>query len=295
MKIILALLLISGIFSYAAFAQEIKIGEPAVQQVSVRISENGDVHVTHEVQKTKSPKQVEFLSPDFTNFTIIDDEGAEPMYAEAGGENPGIVLFPTNEDVIIEYDIEGIVQEKGGLWSWDYIYLADTSFFLPEGVDLFYVNGNLVRLGDQKGFLCHGCQAKLEYELEPTILTEQVSWEGKTFDVKIITQTDISDLTLDQPNKILSFDVTEPNKYVTLIIPRDLLWNPYEVSLNDKLILKQERVDSDNNVWLHIIPNETGTVTILGVSVVPEFPLAAVLVLSVSMVAVLYVNRLNRH
>jgi predicted secreted protein with PEFG-CTERM motif len=295
MKIILALLLVSGIFSYAAFAQEIKIGEPAVQQVSIRISENGDAHVTHEVKKTKTPKQVEFLSPDFTNFTIIDDEGAEPMYAEAGGENPGIVLFPTNEDVIIEYDIEGIVQEKGGLWMWDYVYLADTSFFLPEGVDLFYVNENLVRLGDQKGFLCHGCQVKLEYELEPTILTKQLSWEGKTFDVKIITQTDISDLALDQPKKTISFDVTEPNKYVTLIIPRDLLWNPYEVSLNDKLILKQERVDSDNNVWLHIIPNETGTVTILGVSVVPEFPLAAVLVLSASMAAVLYVNRLNRH
>ncbi|MBM3905051.1 MAG: hypothetical protein FJ357_07975, partial [Thaumarchaeota archaeon] len=102
MKVILAILLISGIFSYSAFAQEIKIGEPAVQQVSVRISENGDVHVTHEVQKTKTPRQVEFLSPDYTNFTIIDDEGEEPMYAEVSDKNPGILLFPSGEDITIE-------------------------------------------------------------------------------------------------------------------------------------------------------------------------------------------------
>lgn len=294
MKAILAILLLSSIFSYSAFAQEIKIGEPAVQQVSIRISENGDVHVIHEIKKSNSPKQVEFLSPDFTNFTIIDDEGEEPMYAEAGGENPGIVLFPTSEDITIEYDIEGIIQEKNGLWMWDYVYLAQTAFYLPQGVDLFYVNESLVRLGDQKGFLCHGCQMKLEYELEPTTTTQQITWEGQTFDVQVISQTEISKITLDQPKKTISFDVSEPNKYITLIIPQDLLWTPYEVALNGKLILKQERVDQDNNVWLHIKPKEAGTITILGVSVVPEFPLATILVLSAAMVAVVYSTRLSR-
>jgi hypothetical protein len=294
MKIILALLLVSGIFSYSALAQEIKIGEPAEQLVSVRISEEGGAHVTHEVQKTKSPRQVQFLSSDYTNFTIIDDEGGEPMYAEAGGEKPGIVLFPTNEDVIIEYDIESVISEKNGLWMWDYVYLAETAFYLPQGVDLFYVNENLVRLGDQEGFLCHGCQVKLEYELEPTIQTQQISWEGQTFDVQVITQAEISEITLDQQNKILSFDVTEPNKYITLIIPQALLWNPYEVTLNDKPILKQERVDQEGNVWLHIVPREAGTVTILGVSVVPEFPIGMILVMSVAMGAVVYAGRLSR-
>ncbi|MFM7861642.1 MAG: hypothetical protein ACKO7Y_02740 [Candidatus Nitrosotenuis sp.] len=295
MKAILAILLISTIFSYSAFAQEIKIGEPADQRVSIRISENGDVHVTHEVKKPDSPKQVEFLSPDYTNFTIIDDEGEEPMYAEVSDKNPGILLFPSGEDITIEYDIEGVIQEKNGLWTWDYVYLAETAFYLPQGVDLFYVNENLVRLGDQKGLLCHGCQMKLEYELEPTIITKQVTWDGQTFDVKIITRTEISKITLDQPNKILSFDVNEPNYPITLIIPQDLLWNPYEVSLNDKLIQKQERITQDGNVWLHLYPHEVGTITILGVSVVPEFPLATVLVLSAAMVAVVYSTRFSRH
>ena len=291
MKIILGIL-IASLFLPAAFAQEIKFGNPAVQELSIKISENGDAHVIHEVKNNIGTQQVEFVSPDYTNFTIVNDEGEEPEYAEAGGEKPGLVLFPTKEDVIIEYDIEGAVQEKDGLWTWNFLYLASTAFYLPDSVELFYVNGNLLNLGDQEGFRCHGCQVSLEYELEPTTQTQQISWEGKSFDVTIITQTDIT-LELDQPKKTLSFEVTEPNKYVTLIIPRELLWNPYDVALNDQLILKQERVDSDGNVWVHIKPMEAGTITILGVSVVPEFPVGIVLVLGASMAAVLYANRLS--
>jgi predicted secreted protein with PEFG-CTERM motif len=133
----------------------------------------------------------------------------------------------------------------------------------------------------------------LQYELEPTIVTETIQWEDKKFDVNIITQQNIS-LKLDQPNKRLSFEVEEPNQFVTLIIPQELLWNPYEVLLNDKPIKKQERMGEDNLVWLHLKPNDTGTIEIIGVSVVPEFPFAMILVLSISMMVAVYANRLSR-
>lgn len=292
MKIILGIF-IATLFSSAAFAQEIQIGDPAIQKLSLKISENGDVHVIHEIQSSKNTQQVQFLSPDYENLTIIDDEGEKPEYAEAGGEKPGIVLFPTRDDVTLEYDIKGIVQNRGGLWTWDFVYLADSSFFLPDGVRLFYVNNNLVDLKDQEGFRCHGCQVMLQYELKPTIVTETIQWEDKQFDVNIITQQDIS-LKLDQPNKRLSFEVDEANQFVTLIIPQELLWNPYEVLLNDKPIKKQERMGEDNLVWLHLKPNDTGTIEIIGVSVVPEFPFAMILVLSISMMVAVYANRLSR-
>ena len=126
MRLIFALLLLVGLLTSSALAQEIKIGDPADQVVSVKISENGDAHVTHTVKKTNSPKQVELLSPDFTNFSIKDDNGTEPTYANTNGKNSGIVLFPTNNDVTIEYDINDIIQENNGLWTLDYLYLADT-------------------------------------------------------------------------------------------------------------------------------------------------------------------------
>ena len=64
--------------------------------------------------------------------------------------------------------------------------------------------------------------------------------------------------------------------------------------LNDKPIKKQERMGEDNLVWLHLKPNETGTIEIIGVSVVPEFPFAMILVLSISMMVAVYANRLSR-
>jgi hypothetical protein len=292
MKIILGII-IASLFSSAVYAQEINFGSPAVQEVSIRISENGNAHVTHEVQQSMQTQQVDFVSDNFTNFTIIDDEGEEPQYAETGGEKPGLVLFPTRDDVIIEYDVEGIMQQKDGLWTLDYLYLAPSAFYLPDGVKLFYVNEKLVQLEDKQGLKCHGCQVTLEYELEPTILTKQVQWQDKKFDVKMITQTEISEVNLDQQQKTISIKVTEKDKYITLIIPRELLWNPYEVFLNEKPILHQEQIDVGNNVWLHIKPNEAGTVDIIGVSVVPEFPFTTILVLSAAMIAVVYANRFS--
>ncbi|MGQ0605449.1 MAG: hypothetical protein ACT4OD_00635 [Candidatus Nitrosotenuis sp.] len=292
MKVILGVL-IATLFLSAAFAQEIKFGDPAVQELQIKISENGNVHVTHEIEKSRNTQQVEFLSSEFTNFTIIDDEGGEPEYAEAGGAKPGIVLFPTKEDIILEYDVEGMVKKKDGLWTWNYVYLADSSFYLPDNVRLFYVNGNLVDLKDQEGFRCHGCQVMLEYELSPTIITKQIQWEDKKFDVKILTLTEISSFELAQPKKTISFEVSESNKYVTLVIPRELLWNPYEVLLNGEPLPKQEQMGAENKVWLHIKPNETGKVEIVGISVVPEFPLAVILVLSAAMVVAIYANRIN--
>lgn len=291
MKIILGIF-IASLFSSAAFAQEIQFGDPATQKLSIKISESGDVHVTHEIQSSENTQQVELLSPDFENLTIINDEGEKPEYGDVGGEKPVIVLFPTRDDITLEYDVKGIVQNKSGLWTWDFVYLADVSFFLPDSIRLFYVNDNLVDLKDQEGIRCHGCQVMLQYELEPTIVTETIQWEDKKFDVKVITQQDIS-LKLDQPNKKLSFEVDEANQFVTLIIPQDLLWNPYEVLLNDKPVEKQERMGEDNMIWLHLKPNETGTIEIIGVSVVPEFPFAMILVLSVSMMIAVYANRLS--
>lgn len=280
---IIAVLASSG----AAFAQDVNFGDPAVQTVKIKIAENGDVHVTHIVDKSATSRHLEFISNDYTNLVVTDEKGGDPQYAEASATKAGLVIFPTKNKVLVDYDVAGMVKEKDGLWTWNYQYFGDTAFYLPENVKLFYTNNSIVDLGDQQGFLCHGCQIILEYELVPTIITKQVQWEDKKFDVKIITQADIPSLELDQENKKLRFEVTEPNKFITLIIPKALLWNPYQVTLNDKPILEQERFMGDD-VLLHLKPTEKGTIEITGVSVVPEFPLAAILVLSAAMSVVIY-------
>ena len=270
----------------AAFAQEISFGTPAVQTVKIQIDESGNAHVTHTIKESRSAQHLTVISNDFANLKIYDENGNSAEYAETGGEKMGLLILPSEDDVIVEYDLEDAVTQTGKLWSWNYYYLASTIFYLPEGTSLIFANSNPVLLNTVDGVRCHGCLLKLEYELQSDEKVQQITWEDKTFDVRVLTTGQTSELKFDQPNKMISIDILEKDQYVTLAIPKELLWNPYEVFLNEKKVLKHEFYQTEDLVWLNFKPNETGTVSIIGVSAVPEFPLATVLVLGAAMLVV---------
>lgn len=296
MKKIILGLIIAALFSTTStvFAQEVNFGQPAVQSVQITIKEDSSAHITHIVEPSNNSRQLSVISNEFTNLQITDDDGDSVEYGETGGDRTTFLIFPTKKKVHVEYDLDNAVSEKNGMVAWDYYYLASTSFYLPEKVDLVFVNGSPINMGDLDGIRCHGCKVILEYQLDKTETVRHVQWEDKKFDVRIITNTEISSFEFDQPNKKISFDVSDANQYVTLIIPLELLWNPYEVFLNENKMFKHEFYSDEKNVWLNIKTNETGTVEIMGVSAVPEFPIAAVLILATAMIfAARYTNNFN--
>lgn len=296
-KIVVGLIIVT-LFSAigTVFAQEVNFGQPAIQIVKITLSEDASAHIIHVVEPSDSSRQLTVIRNDFTNLQIVDEDGESVQYGETGGEKTAFLIFPTEKKVRVEYDLADAVSEKNGMWTWDYLYLASTSFFLPQKADLVFVNGNPINIADLEGIKCHGCQVKLEYQLDKTEIVKQVQWEDKKFDVRIITTAEISSFEFDQPNKKINFDVNDANQYITLIIPLELLWNPYEVFLNEGKLPKHEFYLDETNIWLNIKPKETGTVEIIGVSAVPEFPIAAVLVLAVAMILVAkYTNNFNLH
>lgn len=284
MKQIVFALVIVSLLSSTAFAQEISFGKPAIQTVKIEIDEKGNAHVTHIVEKSSSSQQLELISSNFTNLSVKDEKGDSAEYAETGGDKASLLILPSKNKVLVEYDLENVVAEKNGFWKWDYRYVASTSFFLPNSTDTVFVNSNPILLREVDGIRCHGCQVKLEYGMKSLEQTQKITWEGKIFDVIISTNGKISKVKLDQANKMLSLDVMEKDQYVTLVIPKELLWNPYEVFLNDKKIPTHEFYQTEDMVWLNFKTNSTGKVDIVGVSVVPEFPFAAVLVLGAAMI-----------
>jgi len=283
-KIVLGVIMALFFVSSPVFAQEVSFGDPANQAVKITISENGDAHVTHVVEDSKKPQHLQVVRDDYTNLQILDENGGTPQYGETGGEKAGFVIFPNDDKVLVDYDLPNAVTQVDGLWTWRYVYLASTAFYLPDKVDLIFANVNPVNLRDHQGIRCHGCDITLEYELEKTETTKQVQWEDKKFDVRIIAKTDIISFEFDQPNKKISFDVSEADKYVTLIIPLELLWKPYEVFLDGEKILKHEFYTDGKDAWLNFKPSKAGNIEIIGVSAVPEFPVAALLILGVAMV-----------
>ncbi len=273
-------------------SQQISIGDPANQTLEISISEDGDVHVIHHVDKSSSIQQVEYVSGKHSNLKITDVEGKEPQYAFVGAENESITLFPTLNDVIIEYDLDNALQHENGKWKWDFRYIATTTFVFPENLDLVFANKRPVNIDDVKGMRCHGCQALIEYVINEPSQRQLIQWEDKEFVIGISTLDEITLFNFNQSKRSLSFDVKEGNHFVTLTIPLKLLWNPYEVYLNDVKILKHEYFTNETHVLLNVEPRTPGTIEIIGTSTIPEFPI--LIPLSFGMAAVIILQLRNK-
>lgn len=273
-------------------AQEVNIGEKAQQKsVTVTISNEGDIHVKHVVRSLTTPKQMELIDGTVQNLKIVDDEGEEQIVTIIG-DNDAVMLMPSNNDLIIEYDLEDVLTLEDGFWTWNFLYLESTAFIIPEKADLIFVNENPVLMGDKKGFVCHGCQMVLEYSFDEPKILENTKWEDKEFDVEIRTSAELDKFTFEQSEKSLSFDVLDENKFVTIFIPLELLWEPYTVFLNDEKIETHQFLNNGTHVGLSMKPTETGKITIIGTTVVPEFPIFAPL--AIGLMAILTVPLLRR-
>lgn len=290
---LIALFLISSIPLVSA---QLTLGDPADQKlVKITIDKQGNVHVLHEIRANRNAVQVNTIDGTLSNLKVNDIKGNDVEYGTSGLESTtGITIFSSANNVIIEYDLDDVLFEKDGMWSWDFLYLQTTTFILPEGLDLVYVNSTPVMLQDAKGITCHGCQAKIEYVLDQPTKINKVQWEDRKFNVGIRSLADVSSLNFDQARKSISFNVKGENQFITLVIPLDLLWSPYEVYLDDQKILKHEFFSNQTHTWINIKPKTSGTIQIIGTTVVPEFPVFSPLVIGIAIIIGLQLkNRIN--
>lgn len=279
-----------------AFGQ-LTIGEPSFQKkVVITINEQGEVHVSHKIRASEVAVQMETIEGTLSNLKVVKENGNDVQYATSGiGSITGITIFPSKTDVMIDYDLDNVIFLEDGIWTWNFYYLQTTTFILPKDLDLIYVNNNPVMLKDAKGITCHGCDAKIEYVLNEQIKIHQIHWEDRIFDIGTRT-TEISSLNFNQTAKSISFNVENENQLKTLIIPLELLWNPYEVFQDDKQILKHEFVLNETHALLSIRPQNSGTIEIIGTTVIPEFPIIAPLFVGIAIVVALQIkNKFNLH
>ena len=293
LKIALALIVISIIFLMPQIFAQLTIGTPAKQNsVDVTIRLDGGVHVVHEVQNSNTVRSMDMISGTVQDLKVRDVNGEKIEYGVIG--NQGVTIFPTQENIIVEYDLEDVLFLNDGVWAWDFFYPISVAFHFPDEIDLVFVNKRPVHIKD-KGIACHGCQMHpLQYIIkEPSFLTE-IEWEEKKFPVYIRTLDQINSFNFDQAAKNLSFETSKGNKFITLIIPLELLWNPYEVYLDNEIVLQNEFSQNDTHIWLSFIPESAGVVEIIGTSVVPEFSMMIPLVLGIGIVLGLQLkNKIN--
>ena len=286
MKVIGFLIILSIIFIIPVADAQLSIGAKAVQKsVEVIINSNGEIHVKHVIISSNLPSQVDLIEGTVSNLVVTNEQGKEKEFIIVGDKN-GVMIFSSQRNSIIEYNLDNVLSQKDNLWTWDFSYLETTSFIMPKEVDLVFVSGTPVFLGEKNGIACHGCQMVLEYPINELKNINQVNWEDKEFLVETRTSSEIENFDFNQPAKKISFKVNDNNQFVTIIIPLELLWEPYSVFLNDDEILKREIMNNGTHVWLNIRPETSGEITIIGATVIPEFPIIAPLAVGFLMILV---------
>ena len=275
---------------------QISIGQKAIQKsVEVTINSEGEVHVKHIVRSSSLPTDLELIYGTVSNVTVTNEEGDELLFSFTGDDRM-VLVQPSNDDSIIEYDLEHVLVQTNGVWTWSFRYLETTSFYFPDEANLIFSNERPIYLDEKKGISCHGCQMVLEFSINEPKNFKNVTWEDKEFVVEILTHSNIDNFVFDQPTRSISFDVSNENQFVTTIIPLELLWNPYVVLLDDEKIFYHEYINNGTHIWLSLKPETSGAITIIGTTVIPEFPIIAPLAIGFLIILALpFTRKFNLH
>jgi len=274
---------------------QISYGEKADQKsVEVAISPVGNVHVKHVIRSSDLPKQVDLVRGTVSNILVTNENGEEKPFLVIG-ENKGVSIFPSEDNSVVEYDLEDVLSKIDNVWTWDFRYLQTTVFIFPKEADLIFANERPVYLDEKRVIACHGCQMFLQYSIDEPKVLENAKWKDREFVVEIKSHSNIEKFTFDQPSKSITFDVSEENNFVTAIIPLELLWGPYAVFLDDEKIFFYEVNNNGTHVWLNMKPESSGEISIVGTTAVPESPIIAPLVIGFLIIVILPIIRKANH
>jgi hypothetical protein len=238
------------------------------KSIQVTINSAGEMHVTHVIDDLDLPGQIDLIVGTISNLSVKDQEGNDVQYGTIG-DNESLMIFPSNKEVSIEYDLADELILKDNVWTLDFLYLDSVSFIFPQQVDLIFVDSRPAYLGEKNGILCHGCQMVLEYSLDEPKLFENIKIQDKEFLIEIRTWAEINQISFDPELKGIGFEVIGENRFVTTIVPVNFLSEPYQVFLDGEKLFFHEYNNNGTHVWLNMRPQNSGEVSIIG-TVVPE-------------------------
>lgn len=302
MKNILIVLAISVIiFSTVQAFGQLPMEGKVTEDIKVTIDESGTAHVVHEIMGVSlKPIQVEMINGTMKNFSVTDINGSSVEYGTIQ-QFPTIVVLNTSirNMTLIKYDLPDAVTNNNGVWIWRYYEPSDTDhtdFYFPNGVNVIWANNRPVYLGEH-GLRQHGNGFTLTYVLNEPTTMQSVQWKDKSFTVGIRTLSHPENFAFDQSKKTYAFDVDKANVPVTVIMPKELLWGPYQLASNQNTTSPITLYhDNGTYAWIGLVPSRAQTIEITGTTAIPEFPAFVPLVIAISAVILLrFSGKLNFH
>ena len=272
---IISTIIIFGLLTVIPTAYgQLSLGSEAKQElIEVKINPDGEINVKHVVSPSNMPTTVPLFLGEISNLIITDDLGEEINSGTANDAkgNLSVLSLPSNQNSIITYNLENM-KINNNLFNTEISYPQKFSVIFEKSINLIFLNNNVLFLDDKKGVAINGGgNMKIEFYSTESKIIEKATWEENEFDVEIITDSEIQSFNFNQPEKSLSFQVNDENKFVTITMSEELLGGPYVTLLDDEKIKYTKFVRDEGIVSLNLKPETTGQVTIIGTTVIPEF------------------------
>ena len=282
-------------------AQIGSIEESDEKSLSITINHDGKMTVTHQIRNLDEPKELNFINGAVSNLKIID-RFAQSEIIKIDEKTKSHFILPNQGEIFVQYDVDDAIILKNGFWTLNFLYLESTSFFLPDEVDLIFTNERPVYLDEKKGFVCHGCQLLLEYSIDEPKNIVEVNVENKEFYVEIRTFSKVENFEFDGSKNRISFDIDDKNKFLTTIIPIELLEGPYEIHLDNEQILFQDYINNGTHVWLNTKYENSGEISITGNAIqventsmqTTEIIVIAIVLVGIIIIAIVLAKKFSR-
>ena len=277
---------------------QLTIGSEVKQDlIEVKINDKGEIDVKHIVRASNMPGTVHLLSGTISNLVVTNEMGEEKesgIVNDAQGKQSVFVL-PSKQNSIIKYNLENIIL-KDNLFSTQFSYSEKFSIIFDEKIELIFVNNNPIVLENKKGIsISGGGEIKIEFYSNILKMIKEVNWEENSFDVEIISDSEVGKFNFDQTSKSISFEINEEDKFVTIKMSEELLGGPYVILLNTEKI-QYTKSEIDGYVTLSMKPESTGEITIIGTTVIPEFSMFIPLIMGFLIIlTVPFVKKINLH
>ena len=277
---------------------QLTIGSEAKQElIEVKINDKGEVDVKHIVKASNMPGTAHLFSGTISNLVVTNEMGEEKQSGiiNDGLGNQSIFVLPSKENSIIKYNLENIIL-KDNLFSTQFSYSEKFSIIFDEKIELIFVNNNPIVLENKKGIsISGGGEIKIEFYSNILKMIKEVNWEENSFDVEIISDSEVGKFNFDQTSKSISFEINEEDKFVTIKMSEELLGGPYVILLNTEKI-QYTKSEIDGYVTLSMKPESTGEITIIGTTVIPEFSMFIPLIMGFLIIlTVPFVKKINLH
>ena len=206
-------------FADIEFDQEVK------QNIKIEIGKDANVHVIHEISDFgQNSAKLEFLDGTRSNFDIVcalscpyEFDNPEQIFEESNymvfSQYPAF-----QDDLIVEYDLENVMELNNGLWKWEFSSEQNPNFYFDESINLIFFDGTAIDLTLKKGFACSGsCNMDLEF------FDEDKTLSVTSFDSGVSIQSDdeISNFVIN--NNTISFDTNKERQLVLIDVPREMI------------------------------------------------------------------------